>query len=305
MNEGSSNSLVSPEVFGLVAGWGHYPLEVARRLKSAGKRVCCVALAGHVSDDLKQWCDSYQVFGLGRMGAQTNFFRRHGVRRATMAGKVFKTKLLERFSFIRHRPDWLFLKYFYKQFVTGTENRNDDTMLLTVTRLYKDRGIEFVPATDFVPELLIQEGVHTRRIPTAAQRQDIRFGWELAKAMGGLDIGQSVAVKGRAILAVEAIEGTDECIRRAGTLCPAGGFTVVKVAKPQQDLRFDMPTIGEGTIRTMAEAKASVLAVEANMTIFLEQERVLKLADSLGIAIIAVKDQSQTLPINETTAQSA
>ncbi len=290
MNRTSSLPSAEQEVFGLVAGWGKFPLEVARRLQVAGKRVCCVALAGHASEELRDWCDEFQVFGLGRMRAQTKFLRRHGVRRATMAGKVFKTRLLEKFAFFRHRPDWLFWRYFYKQFVTGTENRNDDTMLLTVTRLYHDQGIEFVPATDLAPELLIKEGVLTRRSPTAAQMRDVRLGWELAKAMGGLDVGQSVAVKGRAALAVEAIEGTDECIRRAGTLCPVGGFTVVKVAKPQQDLRFDMPTIGEGTIRTMAEAGAAVLAVEADMTIILDKEAVLKLADSLNIAIVALRN---------------
>ena len=133
----------------------------------------------------------------------------------------------------------------------------------------------------------MKKGLLTKRALTTAQQKDIQYGWELAKAMGQLDVGQSVAVKGRAVLAVEAIEGTDECIRRAGQLCSAGGFTVVKVAKPQQDLRFDMPTVGLGTIRMMHEAGAKVLAIEANMTIMLRQTEVIDLADQLGITIVS------------------
>jgi UDP-2,3-diacylglucosamine hydrolase len=287
MNQPQTTQTVDDSVVGLVAGWGEYPVEVARRLKALNKHVCCVALAGHADERLREFCDVYRVFGLGRMGSQTRFLRRHGVRRATMAGKVFKTRLMERFAFVRHFPDWLFLKYFYRQFVANLENRNDDAMLLAVTRLYRDQGIEFVPATDFVPELLVKNGLLTKRALTTAQQKDIQYGWDLAKAMGQLDVGQSVAVKGRAVLAIEAIEGTDECIRRAGQLCPAGGFTVVKVAKPQQDLRFDMPTVGIGTIRTMHVAGAKVLAIEANMTIMLRQSEVIELADQLGITIVS------------------
>ena len=282
-----STPIVEDPIVGLVAGWGEYPVEVAVRLKALNKRVCCVALAGHADEKLRELCDIYRVFGLGRMGSQTRFLRRHGVRRATMAGKVFKTRLMEKFAFVRHFPDLMFLKYFYRQFIANMENRNDDSMLLAVTRLYHDQGIEFVPATVFVPELLVKTGLLTKRALTTAQQKDIQYGWKLAKAMGQLDVGQSVAVKGRAVLAIEAIEGTDECIRRAGQLCTAGGFTVVKVAKPQQDLRFDMPTVGPGTIRTMHEAGAKVLAIEADMTIMLRQAEVVELADELGITIVS------------------
>ena len=133
-------------------------------------------------------------------------------------------------------------------------------------------GIRFAPPTDYAPELLVKAGQLTRRGPTAWQQKDIEFGWQMAKEMGRLDIGQSVAVKDQAVLAVEAVEGTDECIRRAGALCRAGGFTVVKVAKPQQDMRFDVPTIGLGTLETMHAAGGKVLAVEAGRTIFLDQD---------------------------------
>lgn len=144
------------------------------------------------------------------------------------------------------------------------------------------------PATDFTPQLLAQAGQLTRRAPSAAQRQDIEFGWTLAKEMGRLDIGQSVAVQGRAIIAVEAVEGTDACIHRAGELCPQGGFTVVKVAKPQQDMRFDVPTIGLGTIESLIAAGAGALAIEAGKTIILDQAQAVSLADRHGLAIVAL-----------------
>jgi DUF1009 family protein len=227
------------------------------------------------------------------MASQISFLRRHGVSQATMAGKIFKTKIFERFALLRHFPDLTVLRYFYNQFFTGTEDINDDTMLLTITRLFGDHGITFLPATDFAPELLAKQGLMTRRPLNHQQWNDIQFGWKLAKSMGELDVGQSVAVKGRAALAVEAVEGTDECISRAGHLCRAGGFTVVKVAKPQQDTRFDMPTIGVKTIETMKAAGAAVLAIEADMTIVLQPAAVIELANRYGITVVAVTAASQ------------
>ena len=149
-----------------------------------------------------------------------------------------------------------------------------------------------LPATTLAPELLVRDGLLTGRPITSHQWRDIAFGWHLAKEMGRLDIGQSVAVKGRAVLAVEAIEGTDECIRRAGQLCPAGGFTVVKVAKPSQDMRFDVPTVGLGTIQTMRAVGARVLAIESEKTIILNPDEMLALANSAGISVIAVNQDS-------------
>ncbi|MCY2967325.1 MAG: UDP-2,3-diacylglucosamine diphosphatase LpxI [Planctomycetota bacterium] len=170
----------------------------------------------------------------------------------------------------------------------ATRNKKDDTLLLAVIREFERDGISFDSALDYCPELLVNHGFLTKRKPTAAQWKDICFGWELAKEMGRLDVGQSVMVKETAVLAVEAIEGTDQCIRRAGELCRKGGFTIVKVAKPQQDRRFDVPTIGQQTIQTMRECGAKVLAIEEGMTIMLDQEEVLRQADAAGIAIVAV-----------------
>jgi DUF1009 family protein len=135
----------------------------------------------------------------------------------------------------------------------------------------------------------VKPGLLTRRAPTAAEQADIEFGWQMAKEMGRLDIGQSVAVKGKAVIAVEAIEGTDECIRRAGQFCPQGGFTVVKVAKPQQDMRFDVPTVGTGTIESLLAAGGKVLAIEAGKTILIDEEQVVSLANRHGLTIVALE----------------
>jgi DUF1009 family protein len=207
-----------------------------------------------------------------------------------MAGKLFKTILFERFAWLRHLPDLTFMRFFYPHFITRTANRNDDAMLLTFVNLFQSYGIQLVPATDFAPELLVKNGTLTSRPLSDYQFRDIQFAWHLAKQMGRLDIGQSVAVKGRAILAVEAVEGTDACIRRAGQLCPSGGFTVVKVAKPDQDMRFDVPAIGIGTIQTMRDAGASILAIESNKTIVLGQSDLINYANRNNITIVAFSD---------------
>src|SRR5690606_20446997 len=189
---------------------------------------------------------------------------------------------------LKHLPDWRAVKAFYPHFLLAREDRKDDTLLTRLVNEFAKDGIEFEPPTNYVPELLVKYGKLTRRGPTYAQRKDIEFGWTLAKEMGRLDVGQSVAVKGRAALAIEAIEGTDECIRRAGQLCPTGEFTVVKVAKPQQDMRFDVPTVGMGTLETMFESGGQVLAVEAGRTILIDESQFVKFAHQHGISVVAL-----------------
>src|SRR5204862_1674340 len=149
-------------------------------------------------------------------------------------------------------------------------------------------GLVFSSALDLCPELLVNAGLLSGRAPSTREETDIQFGWELAKEMGRLDVGQSVAVKERAALAVEAIEGTDRAIARAGELCPAGGFVVVKVAKPQQDMRFDVPTVGCSTVESMHRAGGRVLAIEAGKTIVIDQADTFALADRYGISIVAL-----------------
>ena len=212
-----------------------------------------------------------------------------------MAGKIFKAEMLfHRWGWIRHFPDWHCCRAFYPHFLTRSKDRSDDTLLTTLVQAYAQAGIEFAPPTDFAPELLVKLGNLSGFEPTAAQRKDIEFGWHLAKQLGRVDVGQTVAVKGLAALAVEAVEGTDACILRAGQLCPQGGFTVVKVAKPQQDMRFDVPTIGLGTMRTLLAAGGRVLAVEADKTIILDEAEVVRFAQRHRLTLVAV-DASRML----------
>ena len=204
-----------------------------------------------------------------------------------MAGKLHKTLIFEKFLWLKHLPDLEFVKAFYPHFITLSRDRKDDTMLSTVVDAFAKHGICFGPATDFAPELLVKYGMIAGRPLSHSQKKDVEFGWTLASEMGRLDVGQTVCVKGRAVLAVEAVEGTDECIARAGKLCPAGNFTVVKIAKPQQDMRFDVPTIGLGTLEKMHASGGKVLAVEADKTIFIDQEEVRRAASRYGITIVA------------------
>ncbi len=232
------------------------------------------------------------------MGSHIQFFHRHGITQATMAGKVFKHKVLfGRLGWLSLVPDLRTIRAFFPMFILGEKNRSDDTLLTVVVDEYARSGITMAPATNFAPNLLASPGQLTRRGPTAAEQRDIEFGWSLAKEIGRLDIGQSVAVKGRAPIAVEAIEGTDACIRRAGELCPQGGFTVVKVAKPQQDMRFDVPTIGVGTVQSLIAARASVLAIEAGKTIIVDEPEVISLANQHGIVIVSFTEAMFCKPI--------
>lgn len=262
---------------------------VAQALKAAGHEVYCIALRGHADPALAEICDEFYPAGVARLGWHIRYFRRRGITQATLAGKLFKHKLLfGKLGWLSLVPDLRTIQTFFPLFITRQKNRNDDTLLSVVVEEYAKSGITLAPATDFAPELLVKLGTLTRRPLTAAERDDIAFGWQIAKEMGRLDIGQSVAVKGRAVIAVEAVEGTDECIRRAGQFCPQGGFTVVKVAKPQQDMRFDVPTIGIQTIQTLVAAGGKVLAIEADKTIVIDQVEVVRAADEHGLTIVAV-----------------
>lgn len=284
------------EPIGMVAGWGAYPVVVAEKLREQGRRLFIVGAAGHAdAAALTPLAERYFEVGLARLGSAIRFFRRSGVQRAVMAGKIHKVRLFDRGAWRQLIPDWTTFWTFFPHFASRTRDRKDDTLILAVVGAFAKEGIVFEPATNYLPELLIPPGTLGRRSPTAAQQQDIAFGWQIAKELGRMDIGQSVAVKGRAVLALEAIEGTDECIRRAGRLCSSGGFTVVKVAKPQQDMRFDVPTIGIGTIRTLVEAGAAVLAVEANKTILLDRDEVIRYAQEHHLTLVAVDAQQVEL----------
>jgi DUF1009 family protein len=277
------------EKIGLLAGWGKFPLVVAEALRDLGAEVYCIGLEGHADPKLAEICTHFQPAAIARMGAHLRYFHHRGVRRVTMAGKIFKNKILfGRWGWFALWPDWRTFWAYLPAYISRGKDRKDDTLLRVVVDAYAQEGIVMAPATDFAPELLIAPGLLTRRKLSASESRDVAFGWEAAKEMGRLDVGQSVVIRGRAMLAVEAVEGTDACIRRAGELCPQGGFTVVKVAKPQQDMRFDVPTIGLGTIETLAQAGGKVLAIEAGKTIVLDRDAVIRRADELGLSLVAL-----------------
>ena len=270
---------------GLLAGGGEFPIRFARAARRAGHYVYGLGVAGMASDELFDACDEFRFGGLARFGKAIRLFKRARVERVIMAGKIEKTVLFHPFRWLRLMPDWRFVRTWIRY---AHENKKDDTLLLAVIREFESEGLIFDSALRFCPELLVKHGFLTSRRPTASQWKDIRFGWELAREMGRLDVGQTVVVNDTAVIAVEAIEGTDRCIRRAGELCRRGGFTVVKVAKPQQDMRFDVPTVGLETIKTMHESGGKVLAIEAGMTIIINPEEVAAVADKFGITIVAV-----------------
>ncbi len=293
---GSASAL--PRRVGILAGWGRYPIVIAEALKRQGCEVYCQAVIGHADPALARACDHFRWLGLAKFGSAIRYFKRNGVSEVTMAGKIFKVRLFKRFAWIHLLPDWRTIRMFLPHFWTRKKDCRDDSLMTAIVDEFASEGIRMAPATDYAPELLLPPGRITSRGPNSWQMKDIQFGWRMAKEMGRLDIGQSVAVKDQAVLAVEAVEGTDQCIRRAGSLCPAGGFTVVKVAKPQQDMRFDVPTIGLGTLETMVQAGASVLAVEAGKTILLDQADVIAYADRHKLIIISLPDGGENLISN-------
>lgn len=281
------------ERIGLLAGWGRFPILFAEEARRQGYSVYCNAIAGMADDDMGRYCDKVQFTPLARLGSAIRFFRKNRVDRVVMAGKVNKQVLFAPWRFLRLLPDIRTIH----MWVRYATNKADDTLLLAVIREFERDGIHFESALTFCPELLVKHGFLTKRQPSASQWNDIRFGWDLAKEMGRLDIGQTVIVQDTAVIAVEAIEGTDQCIRRAGTLCKRGNLVVVKVAKPRQDMRFDVPTVGVQTLQTMQEAGARVLAIESGMTILLDEPEVVAMAERLGIAIVSLKSEEIQLRV--------
>jgi UDP-2,3-diacylglucosamine hydrolase len=286
------NSHLRPGRIGLLAGAGRFPVTFAQAARRQGLSVVCAGVRGMAPEELGEYCEEFITLPIGRMGRAIRLFKQAGVNRAVMAGKIEKTVLFQRFRWIRHLPDWRTLHMWFRY---ATANKADDTLLLAVIREFERDHIHFESALDYCPELLVKHGFLTRRRPTPAQWDDIKFGWEMAKELGRLDIGQTVVVSDQAVIAAEAIEGTDACIRRAGTLCRRGKFSVIKVAKPQQDMRFDVPTIGMQTIQTLREAGGRVLAIESAKTILLDEEAVIEMADKFGIAIVALNAEELQL----------
>jgi DUF1009 family protein len=279
----------------LLAGWGTYPQAVAEALKKQGRRIVGIGILDHADPALANHCEEFDWIGIGGIGRAIKLCKRWGAKQAIMSGKVHKVMYYQPGWWIRHRPDWKCLKTFYPQLLLGTSDRKDDTLLSTLVRVFADEGIAFQSVVDFAPELLVAPGLVTGKPLTVKQQKDVDFGWHIAKAIGGLDIGQCVCIKDQTVIAVEAIEGTDLCIKRAGELCTAGGLTIVKVAKPSQDMRFDVPTVGLKTLESIAAAGGRVLALEAGKTILLDQASFAVAAQRLQISVVAVEDSEAAI----------
>jgi len=267
---------------GLIAGNGTFPIAFARAAKQKGMQVIAVAHEGETMPELAQWVDALFWVKVGQLGKLISIFKEQGVKDVLMAGGIKKTRL-----FGGGIPDMRAIAMLAKMI-----HKKDDSILRAVAQELESEGITVRESTLYLENIVASAGNLTKRKPSKEERQDIEFGWQMAKEIGRLDIGQTVVVKDQAVLAVEAIEGTDEAIRRGGLLCGKGAV-VVKVCKPQQDLRFDLPAIGTQTIKTMEQVKASCLAVEAGKTIIIDREAVVSDADRTGIAIVAIENATK------------
>jgi len=268
---------------GLIAGEGIFPLLVARGAKAAGKRVVCVALRGSAWPDLQKECDEFHWVGIPRLGQWIRKLRSAGVSEAIMVGRVTKTRMYKRFAFLQYIPDLRTLRMF---FTRVRRDKRPAAILNAIADELATEGITLIDSTLYTPDQLTTPGVLTRRQPTEKQLADAQFGWDLCRQISALDIGQAIAVLDKDVIAVEAIEGTNNMIDRAGGLCKTGGWTLIKVANSQQDMRMDVPTIGVTTIEKLAAAKAGCVVLEVGRTVLLEKQKVLELADRHKIAIV-------------------
>ena len=264
---------------GLIAGNGKFPFLVLRGARSLGHDITVVAIKEEAFPDLQQaareaGADYHQV-SLGHLGKCIKILKTAGVTQAVMAGQVKHVKI---FSGIV--PDFTLLSV-----IARLPARNTDALISAVADVMRDSGIELLDSTAFLQPLLAPPGVLTDRMPDEQEHEDFQFGYRMADAIAALDIGQTIAVKHKAVVAVEAMEGTDEVIGRAGHLA-GPGVRVVKVAKPKQDMRFDVPVIGIATIQAMRIAGASALSIDAGRTLVLDGEHVFKSANEAGIAIV-------------------
>ena len=264
---------------GLIAGNGTFPFLVLRAARTLGHEVVVVAIEGEAFPDLERFArelggTSFTWIALGQLGKCIKTLTGAGVSRAVMAGQVKHVKLFE------IRPDLTLGKVLMR-----LAAKNTDSLITGIADALRDRGIELLDSTAFLAPLLAGEGVLTRRGPTDEEQRDLALGYRVADAVAGLDIGQTVALKSAAVVAVEAMEGTDAVIARAGQLAGPGAC-IIKVAKPKQDMRFDVPVVGVSTIEAMKAAGATVLSVDARKTLMIDGDAIIRAADEAGIAIV-------------------
>lgn len=272
------------ETIGLIAGSGRFPFVFAAEARRQGLRVEAIALAGVTDPSLASEVDALHTYKLGQFDAPLQAFKAAGIRRAVMAGKVQHASL-----FGGVLPDLRAIK-----FLARLRDKRTDTILAALADEFSKEGIELLPSTTFLAHLLPGPGCLSRRKPSKAETADIDLGWRAAKALAGFDIGQTVVVRNGAVIAVEAMEGTDAAVLRAGELARSHGgdpgVVVVKVAKPRQDLRFDIPVLGLDTFAPLGKAGAAVLAFEARKTLIFDKDEFLRRADEMGLALVARED---------------
>ncbi|MBI3307117.1 MAG: UDP-2,3-diacylglucosamine diphosphatase LpxI [Candidatus Omnitrophica bacterium] len=268
------------KTIGIIAGNGKFPVLAVKEARNQGYRVAAVLLEGEAEPALEKMTDANCWVKVGELAKLAKFFRSEGVHEAMMAGKVEKVRLFQE----NVRPDFEMVKVLMK-----IRDFKDDSLLAGIADYLHAQGIDLMDSTIFMKESFPGEGVLGKKKPSKEVLEEIDFGFRLAKAMGGLDVGQTVVVKKKAVLAVEAIEGTDQAIRRGGEL-GGGKVTVVKTAKPNQDMRFDVPAVGLGTLRALISVKAQAFAFEAGKTLFIDQGEFVKGADQKGIVLMGVKD---------------
>lgn len=262
---------------GIIAGDGKFPVLLTEKISNNGYTTVIIAHAGITPQDIEKTADKTFWIKVGQLSKLIDIFKAEGVTEIIMAGGISK-----RFMFSNIKPDLRTLSLLIR-----LKDRKDDTILRAIAEELEKEGITVNKATTYIESILAEKGTITKRKLSRDEQKDIDFGFDIAKEIGRLDIGQCVVVKDRAVLAVEAIEGTNEAIRRGGSLSN-GGAVVVKVCKPGQDLRFDLPAAGPDTISCMKEVNAAVLAVESGMTVMIDKDSMIKSADEAGITIVGI-----------------
>ena len=268
---------------GLIAGEGVFPLLVARGARAAGRPVVCAAMSGTAWPEIAGEVDSIKWVGVLRLGQWIRMLRAAGCTEAIMVGRVRKAKMYSRWRYFQYVPDWRTLRLWFTRL---RRDKRDHAVLLAVADELEKEGITLIDSTAYCTDHLASAGVMTRHQPSEKQWADIRFGYELCRTISKLDIGQAMAVMDKDVIAVEAVEGTDAMIERAGKYCRVSGWTLIKVANTNQDMRMDVPSIGTTTIEKLAKAGARCLVLEVGKTILLEKQKVLELADKYKIAVV-------------------
>lgn len=275
-----------PTAIGLIAGGGGLPILIAKSLRGMGHPVHGLGLSSQYEPELPSLCDSFREVGVLRMGSWGKILSSLGIRHAIMVGKVDKAKLMhDPWRLFRHIPDWHTAKAWYKH-LRG--DMRSHVMLGVVADELGHFGVQLLDSTAPIPDQMAPAGVMTKRQPTNEQWGDIEFVWPLLQQALRLDIGQSIAVRERDVIAVEAVEGTDRMIERAGKLCRKKGWTLCKAARVGHDRRADVPTIGINTIKNLYVCGGRCLALASGDVIMLEREEVIELADRLGVAIVGL-----------------